>query len=125
MVGRLTGGLKQLAKQRKVQIVNGYGKFTSPHTIAVEAADGSVQVVGFEHCIIAAGSSVTKLPFIPWDDERVWDSTDALEVNNIPERLLVVGGGIIGLEMATVYHALGAKVTVCLLYTSPSPRDEQ
>ncbi len=112
VVGRLTGGLKQLAKQRKVQIVNGYGKFTSPHTIAVEAADGSVQVVGFEHCIIAAGSSVTKLPFIPWDDERVWDSTDALEVNNIPERLLVVGGGIIGLEMATVYHALGAKVTV-------------
>ncbi len=112
VVGRLTGGLKQLAKQRKVQIVNGYGKFTSPHTIAVEAADGSVQIVGFEHCIIAAGSSVTKLPFIPWDDERVWDSTDALEVNNIPERLLVVGGGIIGLEMATVYHALGAKVTV-------------
>ncbi len=112
VVGRLTGGLKQLAKQRKVQIVNGYGKFTSPHTIAVEAADGSVQVVGFEHCIIAAGSSVTKLPFIPWDDERVWDSTDALEVNNIPERLLVVGGGIIGLEMATVYHALEAKVTV-------------
>ncbi len=112
VVGRLTGGLKQLAKQRKVQVVNGYGKFTSPHTIAVEAADGAVQVVGFEHCIIAAGSSVTKLPFIPWEDERVWDSTDALEVNNIPERLLVVGGGIIGLEMATVYHALGAKVTV-------------
>lgn len=112
VVGRLTGGLKQLAKQRKVQIVTGYGKFTSANTICVEAADGSTQVVSFENCIIAAGSSVTRLPFIPWEDERVWDSTDALEVKNIPERLLVVGGGIIGLEMATVYHALGAKVTV-------------
>ncbi len=112
VVGRLTGGLKQLAKQRKVQIVTGYGKFTSANSIEVEAADGTKQVVAFENCIIAAGSSVTKLSFIPWDDERVWDSTDALELKNIPERLLVVGGGIIGLEMATVYHALGAKVTV-------------
>ncbi len=112
IVGRLTGGLKQLAKQRKVQIVNGYGKFTSANSIEVEAADGTKQVVAFEHCIIAAGSSVTKLPFIPWEDERVWDSTDALELHNVPKRLLVVGGGIIGLEMATVYHALGAKVTV-------------
>ncbi|MCU7939776.1 MAG: dihydrolipoyl dehydrogenase [gamma proteobacterium symbiont of Bathyaustriella thionipta] len=112
VVGRLTGGLKQLAKQRKVQIVNGYGKFTSANSIEVEAADGSKQTVAFENCIIAAGSSVTRLPFIPWEDERVWDSTDALELKNIPERLLVVGGGIIGLEMATVYHALGAQVTV-------------
>ena len=112
VVGRLTGGLKQLAKQRKVQIVNGYGKFTSANTIEVEATDGSKQVVGFENCIIAAGSSVTKLPFIPWEDERVWDSTDALELKNIPKRLLVVGGGIIGLEMATVYNALGADITV-------------
>jgi dihydrolipoamide dehydrogenase len=112
VVGRLTGGLKQLAKQRKVQVVTGYGKFTSAHTIEVEAADGSKQLVEFKHCIIAAGSSVTKLPFIPWEDERVWDSTDALEVSNIPERLLVVGGGIIGLEMATVYSALGAQITV-------------
>ncbi|MCN4144123.1 MAG: dihydrolipoyl dehydrogenase [Thiohalomonas sp.] len=112
VVGRLTGGLKQLAKQRKVQIVNAYGKFTSANTIGVEAADGSKQVVAFENCIIAAGSSVTRLPFIPWEDERVWDSTDALELKNIPKRLLVLGGGIIGLEMATVYHALGAQVTV-------------
>lgn len=112
VVGRLTGGLKQLAKQRKVQIVNGYGKFTSANTIEVEATDGSKQTVAFENCIIAAGSSVTKLPFIPWDDERVWDSTDALELKNIPKRLLVVGGGIIGLEMATVYNALGADITV-------------
>ncbi|MCW9014246.1 MAG: FAD-dependent oxidoreductase, partial [Gammaproteobacteria bacterium] len=112
VVGKLTGGLAGLAKQRKVKVVTGYGKFTSPHTIEVEADDGSRQVVAFENCIIAAGSSVTKLPFVPWEDERVWDSTDALEVNNIPKRLLVVGGGIIGLEMATVYDALGAKVTV-------------
>ncbi len=112
VIGKLTGGLKQLAKQRKVQIVNGYGKFTSDHSIEVSAADGTKQTVSFDNCIIAAGSSVAKLPFVPWEDERVWDSTDALEVNNIPKRLLVVGGGIIGLEMATVYHALGAKITV-------------
>ena len=112
VIGKLTGGLAGLAKQRKVKVVNGYGKFTSANTIEVEADDGSKQVVSFDNCIIAAGSSVTKLPFIPWDDERVWDSTDALEVNNIPKRLLVVGGGIIGLEMATVYNALGAEITV-------------
>ncbi len=112
IVGRLTGGLKQLAKQRKVQIVQGYGRFSSAHTLSVVDDNGKQQTIGFENCIIAAGSRVTKLPFIPWDDPRVWDSTDALELNNIPKRLLVVGGGIIGLEMATVYHALGARVTV-------------
>ncbi|MCU7836255.1 MAG: dihydrolipoyl dehydrogenase [gamma proteobacterium symbiont of Taylorina sp.] len=111
VVGRLTGGLKQLAKQRKIKIVTGYGKFTSANTIAVEA-QGSTQSIAFEHCIIAAGSSVTKLPFIPWENERVWDSTDALELKNIPKRFLIIGGGIIGLEMATVYHALGSEVTV-------------
>ncbi len=112
VVGRLTGGLKQLAKQRKVQIVNGYGKFTSANSIEVSAEDGSTQIISFENCIIAAGSSVTKFPFIPWEDKRIWDSTDALEVNSIPKRLLVIGGGIIGLEMATVYHALGSQITV-------------
>ncbi len=112
VISKLTGGLQQMAKQRKVKTVNGYGKFTSANTIEVEASDGSKTIVGFENCIIAAGSSVTKLPFIPWEDERVWDSTDALELHNIPKRLLVVGGGIIGLEMATVYSALGANVTV-------------
>lgn len=112
VLGKLTGGLKQLAKQRKVKIVHGYGKFTSANTIEVEADDGGKTVVGFDNCIIAAGSRVTKLPFIPWDDPRVMDSTDALEIEEVPERLLVVGGGIIGLEMATVYDALGSKVTV-------------
>lgn len=112
VIGKLTGGLKQLAKQRKVQIVHGYGKFTSANTIEVEATDGNKTVVGFDNCIIAAGSRVTKLPFIPWDDPRVMDSTDALEIEEVPERLLVVGGGIIGLEMATVYDALGSNVTI-------------
>ncbi len=112
VISKLTGGLKALAKQRKVQILQGYGRFSSAHTLTVEASDGSKQVVTFEQAIIAAGSSVSKLPFVPWDDPRVMDSTDALELAEIPQRLLVVGGGIIGLEMATVYHALGSKVTV-------------
>ncbi len=112
VVGKLTGGLKGLAKQRKVQIVHGYGKFTSANTLEVESSDGNKTVVGFNSAIIAAGSRVTKLPFIPWDDPRVMDSTDALELAEVPKRLLVVGGGIIGLEMATVYDALGAKVSV-------------
>ncbi len=121
VVGKLTGGLKHLAKQRKVEIVHGYGKFTSPHTIEVELDDGSKKIVGFENCIIAAGSRVTKLPFIPWDDPRVMDSTDALEIEEIPDRLLVVGGGIIGLEMATVYDALGSKVSVVELSSGLIP----
>ena len=112
VVGKLTTGLKGLAKQRKVQIVQGYGRFTSAYTLEVEATDGSKQNIKFANCIIAAGSSVTKLPFVPWDDARVMDSTDALELPEIPKRLLVIGGGIIGLEMATVYHALGASVSV-------------
>ncbi len=106
VVGRLTGGLEGLAKQRKVQVVRGEGRFTGPNTIA--AGD---TVVAFEHCIIAAGSEAAWLPFLP-DDERIVDSTGALEVPGIPERLLVIGGGIIGLEMATVYDALGSRVTV-------------
>ncbi|AOV17701.1 dihydrolipoyl dehydrogenase [Acidihalobacter aeolianus] len=111
IIGKLTGGLAQLVKQRKVQIVHGEGRFTSPHTLAVETAEGS-RLIRFQQAIIAAGSRVAKLPFVPWDDPRVMDSTDALELQEVPKRLLVIGGGIIGLEMATVYHALGAKVTV-------------
>lgn len=112
VIDKLTGGLKGLAKQRNVEIIHGYGKFTSSNTIEVEADDGSKTVIGFENSIIAAGSRVTKLPFIPWADPRVMDSTDALEIAEVPKRLLVVGGGIIGLEMATVYDALGSDVTV-------------
>jgi dihydrolipoamide dehydrogenase len=111
VIKQLTGGLAGLAKQRKVQIVTGYGKFTSANTIAVEGKTGS-QTISFDNAIIAAGSSVFKIPGFPYDDERLMDSTGALELADIPKRLLVIGGGIIGLEMATVYDALGSKVSV-------------
>jgi dihydrolipoamide dehydrogenase len=110
VVGKLTGGLDGLARGRKVTVVRGDGKFTGPNVITVHTADGE-QTVAFEHCIVAAGSSPAWLPFLP-DDERVMDSTGALDLGDVPERLLVIGGGIIGLEMATVYDRLGSKVTV-------------
>jgi dihydrolipoamide dehydrogenase len=112
VVKRLTGGLAGLAKARKVKVVTGLGTFASPNHLEVTADDGSRTVVGFEQAIIACGSEPVTLPFIPHDDPRVVDSTGALELEGVPERLLVVGGGIIGLEMATVYHELGAKVTI-------------
>lgn len=111
VVGQLTKGLAGMAKQRKVRVVSGVGMFVSPHEIEVEGEAGK-QLVRFEQCIIAAGSQAVKLPGFPWDDARVMDSTDALELADIPKQLLVVGGGIIGLEMATVYRALGSAVTV-------------
>lgn len=111
VVGQLTKGLAGMAKQRKVRVVAGVGTFLSPHELEV-VADGEKQLVRFEQCIIAAGSQAVKLPGFPWDDGRVMDSTDALDLADIPKRLLVVGGGIIGLEMATVYRALGSEVTV-------------
>ena len=111
VVKRLTGGLSGLARQRKVTVVSGVGRFISRNEIAVNG-DGAGRVISFEQAIIAAGSEPVTLPFIPHQDPRVIDSTGALELDGLPERLLVVGGGIIGLEMATVYHALGVKVTV-------------
>ena len=111
VVSQLTGGLASMAKQRKVTIVQGSGVFSDAHEMTVETADGS-QVVSFAHAIIAAGSQAFKLPGLPWDDPRVMDSTDALELKDIPKRLLVIGGGIIGLEMASVYQGLGSEVTV-------------
>lgn len=111
VVGQLTGGLKGLSKGRKVEVVQGYGKFTGPNMIEVEGDDGK-KTVSFDQCIIAAGSEPVNLPFIPHDDERVIDSTGALELADIPKRMLVLGGGIIGLEMACVYDALGSKITV-------------
>ena len=104
-------GLAGLAKQRKVTVVQGVGKFSSPHMIEVKTADG-VKKVSFDHAIIAAGSQSAKIPGLPYDDARLMDSTSALEMKDIPKRLLVIGGGIIGLEMACVYDGLGAKVTV-------------
>ena len=111
VVTRLTGGLMGLAKQRKVQVVNGYGKFIDQSNIEVTDAEGNSTTVGFTQCIIAAGSAAVKLPFLP-EDPRIIDSTGALALKEIPKRMLVIGGGIIGLEMATVYHALGSKITV-------------
>jgi dihydrolipoamide dehydrogenase len=110
VVKRLTGGLVALAKQRKVKTLTGEGKFTSANTLRVETAEGA-RVVRFNKAIIAAGSEPAAPGFIP-ADPRIWDSTGALEINFIPKRMLVLGGGIIGLEMATVYHALGAGITV-------------
>ena len=112
VVSRLTRGLAGLAKQRKVKVVTGYGTFLSPNHVEVADEDGARTVVGFEQAIIAAGSEPVTLPFIPHDDERVIDSTGALDLAGVPERLLVVGGGIIGLEMATVYAELGTRVTI-------------
>ncbi len=111
VVDQLTGGLTGLSKARKVEVVTGYGTFTGPNMIEV-AGESGTKTVSFEQCIIAAGSEPVTLPFIPHDDPRVIDSTGALELADIPKRLLVLGGGIIGLEMATVYDALGSQVTI-------------
>ena len=110
VVRKLTGGLSGLAKQRKVSVVTGVARFVDAHHLEVSAG-GKKQVVKFEHCIIAAGSQAVKLPFVP-DDPRVIDSTGALELEGLPGHMLVIGGGIIGMEMAQVYSALGAKITV-------------
>ena len=112
VIGQLTGGLSGMSKARKVNTVTGYGNFTSDKTIEVEGADGNKTTISFDYAIIAAGSSVIDLPFIPKDDPRIIDSTGALELKDIPEQMLVLGGGIIGLEMGTVYNALGSSVSV-------------
>ena len=112
VIGQLTGGLATLAKKRKVDIVTGLGRFSSPTTIEVSGSDGAVTTISFDHAIIAAGSKVLRIPGLPYDDERLMDSTGALELADIPKRLLVIGGGIIGLEMATVYDALGSSVSI-------------
>ncbi len=107
VVSKLTGGLGQMAKQRKVERVTGEAKFIDAHTVAVDGKN-----ITFKHCIIAAGSQVFKLPGMPWDDPRLMDSTDALDLAEVPESMLIIGGGIIGLEMATVYSALGTEITI-------------
>jgi len=118
VVGKLTGGLTAMAKARKVEVVRGYGMFLDAHHVIVELTDGPAQdktgakkVVRFQKAIIAAGSQSVRLPFAP-DDSRIVDSTGALALKSIPTRLLVVGGGIIGLEMGTVYSTLGSRLDV-------------
>ena len=118
VVGKLTGGLAAMAKMRKVTVVRGYGAFADPHHVTVEettgdgqAKTGKTQTIKFKQCIIAAGSQAVRLPFLP-DDERIVDSTGALQLRQAPKKMLVVGGGIIGLEMGTVYSTLGARLDV-------------
>ena len=120
VVAKLTGGLAQMAKQRKVEVLTGVGMFASPHELEVATHEGP-KLVRFRHAIIAAGSRAVKLPGMPWDDARMMDSTDALDLEDIPKTLLVIGGGIIGLEMACVYEALGSKVTVVELLDQLMP----
>ena len=111
VVKKLTMGLSQMAKQREVEVIEGEGKFSSPNQIIVNLKDGTKKTIGFKSAIIAAGSQSSKIPNTP-DDERIMDSTGALELRDIPKKLLIIGGGIIGLEMGTVYDALGSEVSV-------------
>jgi dihydrolipoamide dehydrogenase len=111
VIGKMTTGLAGMAKMRKVNVVQGVGQFVGPNHIEVTAADGSKKTIQFKQAIIAAGSSVVNLPFVP-QDPRIIDSTGALELRAVPKRMLVIGGGIIGLEMATVYSTLGARIDV-------------
>src|SRR5487761_1968896 len=120
VIGKLTGGLTALAKQRKVQVVRGKAKFTSPNMLEVTTADG-VKMVSFDNAIVAAGSSVARIPGFPYDDPRIIDSTGALALKDVPKRMLIIGGGIIGLEMGTVYEALGSKISVVELMDQLMP----
>ncbi|MBU1481308.1 MAG: dihydrolipoyl dehydrogenase [Gammaproteobacteria bacterium] len=120
VVSKLTGGLAGLAKQRKVQVVRGTAKFTSPNSLAVQTEEGE-KVITFDNAIVAAGSSVARIPGFPYDDPRMIDSTGALALKDVPKRMLVIGGGIIGLEMATVYNALGSKISVVELMDQIMP----
>ena len=121
VVAKLTGGLAGMAKQRKVTVVEGLAAFTDPHTLVARARDGKPTTIKFDNAIIAAGSRPIQLPFIPHEDPRVWDSTDALKLKEVPKKLLIMGGGIIGLEMGTVYHALGSEVEVVEMFDQVIP----
>ncbi|MGJ3349816.1 dihydrolipoyl dehydrogenase [Morganella morganii] len=120
VISQLTGGLAGMAKGRKVTVVNGLGQFTGANTIEVSGEKGKTTIT-FDNAIIAAGSRPIQLPFIPHEDPRVWDSTDALQLKTVPGRLLVMGGGIIGLEMGTVYHALGSEIDVVEMFDQVIP----
>ncbi len=119
VVGQLTKGLAGMAKMRKVKVVQGVAKFTSKSSLAIEGND-EVTAINFENCIIAAGSRVVQLPFLP-EDDRIIDSTGALELKDVPEKMLVLGGGIIGLEMATVYRALGSQIDIVEMFDQLIP----
>lgn len=120
VVGRLTQGLRHLSKQRKIRVLQGEGRFSGSKALTLQTPEG-LEKIAFEYAIIAVGSRVVRLPEFPWDDPRVMDSTAALDLDEIPARLLVIGGGVIGLEMACVYDALGSKVTVLELSDTLMP----
>lgn len=120
VVSQLTGGLAGMAKMRKVTIVNGYGKFSGSNSVIVAGEEGET-TINFDHAIIAAGSRPVELPFIPHEDPRIWDSTDALRLTEVPKKFLIMGGGIIGLEMGTVYHSLGSDVDVVEMFDQVIP----
>ncbi|WP_409499872.1 dihydrolipoyl dehydrogenase [Mannheimia glucosida] len=121
VVSKLTGGLAGMAKARKVTVVEGLAAFTGPNTLVARDRDGNPTTVTFDNAIIAAGSRPIQLPFIPHEDPRVWDSTDALKLKEVPKKLLIMGGGIIGLEMGTVYNALGSEVEVVEMFDQVIP----
>jgi len=121
VVAKLTGGLAGMAKARKVTVVEGLAAFTDPHTLVARDRDGHPTTIKFDNAIIAAGSRPIQLPFIPHEDPRIWDSTDALKLKEVPKKLLIMGGGIIGLEMGTVYHALGAEIEVVEMFDQVIP----
>ena len=121
VVAKLTGGLAGMAKQRKVTVVEGLAAFIDPHTLVARDRDGKPTTIKFDNAIIAAGSRPIQLPFIPHEDPRVWDSTDALKLKEVPKKLLIMGGGIIGLEMGTVYNALGSEVEVVEMFDQVIP----
>ena len=121
VVAKLTGGLAGMAKARKVTVVEGQATFADPNTLVARDRDGNPTTIKFDNAIIAAGSRPIQLPFIPHDDPRIWDSTDALKLKEIPKKLLIMGGGIIGLEMGTVYDALGSEVEVVEMFDQVIP----
>ncbi len=121
VVAKLTGGLAGMAKARKVTVVEGLATFTDSHTLVARDRDGNPTTVKFDNAIIAAGSRPVQLPFIPHEDPRIWDSTDALKLKEVPKKLLIMGGGIIGLEMGTVYNALGSEVEVVEMFDQVIP----
>ncbi|HHE9947227.1 TPA: dihydrolipoyl dehydrogenase [Haemophilus influenzae 10810] len=121
VVAKLTGGLAGMAKARKVIVVEGLATFTDSHTLVARDRDGNPTTVKFDNAIIAAGSRPVQLPFIPHEDPRIWDSTDALKLKEVPKKLLIMGGGIIGLEMGTVYNALGSEVEVVEMFDQVIP----
>ena len=121
VVAKLTGGLAGMAKARKVTVVEGLAAFTDPNTLVARDRDGHPTTIKFDNAIIAAGSRPIELPFIPHEDPRIWNSTDALKLKEVPKKLLIMGGGIIGLEMGTVYHALGSEIEVVEMFDQVIP----